>query len=156
MSFQISALPASRFAQLFGKGDEELRAIGVIARIADSKPGFPCRVTLRDAEPGERVLLLNYEHQSAATPYRSSHAIYVIDGAEDAEFEVGEMPEQMRSRLLSVRAFSGDGMLVGADVVEGPDAPELFDRMLGDKRTAYLHAHFARFGCYAARVDRAG
>ena len=25
--------------------------------VADSKPGFPCRVTLEDAEPGERLIL---------------------------------------------------------------------------------------------------
>jgi hypothetical protein len=94
MSFQISSLPSSRFEHLFGLPDKELRAKGVIARLADSKPGFPCRVTLRDAEPGTRMLLLNYEHQDAATPYRSSHAIYVIDGAEDAELAPGEIPNR--------------------------------------------------------------
>jgi hypothetical protein len=155
MSFQVSSLPSQKFRHLFGKSEEELRAAGVVVKTADSKPGFPCRVTLTDAEPGTRMLLLNYEHQSADTPYRSSHAIFVIDGAEEAELAPGEIPEQLCARLLSVRAFSGDGMLLDANVVEGAAAGELFERMLKNKRAAYLHVHFAKFGCYAARVDRA-
>jgi Protein of unknown function (DUF1203) len=155
MSFQISALPAQHFQHLFGKSDAELKAAGVLATIADAKPGFPCRLTLLDAEPGERVLLFNYEHQSAATPYRSSHAIYVIDGAQGAAPAPGEVPEQIRSRLLSVRAFSQDGMIVDADITHGDAAAEVFERMLADPKVGYLHAHFAKFGCYAARVDRA-
>jgi hypothetical protein len=152
--FQISALPASRFSHLYGRSDEELRAEGVVVSTADSKPGFPCRVSLTDAEPGARLLLMNFEHQDAATPYRSSHAIFVIDGAETPDLEPGEVPEQMRSRLLSVRAFSADGMIVNADVTEGARAADAFERMLQDTSVSYLHVHFAKFGCYAARVDR--
>jgi hypothetical protein len=100
------------------------------------------------------MLLLNYQHQDAATPYRSSHAIFVIDGAEDVELAPGEIPEQMRSRLLSVRAFSNEGMLLDAEVVTGVQAGEMFERMLRHRMAGYLHAHFAKFGCYAARVDR--
>jgi Protein of unknown function (DUF1203) len=153
--FQISPLPSSKFQHLFGLSDDKLRERGVVPAVADSKPGFPCRVSLRDAEPGTRLLLLNYEHQSAATPYRSAHAIYVADGAEEARLEPGEIPEQMRSRLLSVRAFSAEGMLIDADVTEGARVGELFARMLSNPGAAYLHAHYAKFGCYAARIDRA-
>jgi hypothetical protein len=155
MSFQISSLPSARFSHLFGRSADELRAEGVVVKAANAKPGFPCRVTLRDAEPGERVLLLNFEHQDAPTPYRSSHAIFVIDGAQEASLAPGEVPEQLRSRLLSVRAFSADGMLLDANVAEGAGASDVFEQMLRNKRAAYLHVHFAKFGCYAARVDRA-
>lgn len=153
-AFKISALPSERFRHLFGLSNEELDAAGVIVRVADAKPGYPCRVTLRDAEPGTRMLLLNYEHQDAATPYRSRHAIFVCDGAEEVAPAPGEVPEQLRSRLLSVRAFSEGGMMVEADVVEGGAAAEAFTRLLGNPETAYLHVHFAKYGCYAARVDR--
>lgn len=154
-AFKISALPSERFRHLFGLSDEVLDAAGVVVRVADAKPGYPCRVTLRDAEPGTRMLLLNYEHQDAATPYRSRHAIFVCDGAEDVAPAPGEVPEQLRSRLLSVRAFSEGGMMVEADVLEGGAAAEAFTRLLGNPETAYLHVHFAKYGCYAARVDRA-
>jgi hypothetical protein len=46
-------------------------------------------------------------------------------------------------------------MIVNADVTEGARAADAFERMLQDTSVAYLHVHFAKFGCYAARVDRA-
>lgn len=152
--FQISPLPAAKFQHLFGLSDDELRSAGVLAQVADA-PGFPCRVSLRDAEAGERVLLLNYEHQSALTPFRSSHAVFVREDAEEAQLQRGEVPQQLATRMLSVRAFSPDGMIVDADVVDGRASAELFERMLADERVSYLHAHYAKYGCYAARVDRA-
>src|SRR5262249_5468002 len=93
--FQISALPSDRFSHLYGLSEDALSALGVVVLTADSKPGFPCRVSLQDAEPGTRMLLLNYEHQDAATPYRSRHAIFVADGAKEAEPAPNEVPEQM-------------------------------------------------------------
>jgi hypothetical protein len=155
MGFRVVGLPASRFQELFGASEEALAARGVRACVADSKPGFPCRVSLREAEPGARVLLLNFEHQPAATPYRSSHAIYVVDGAKDATLEPGEVPEVLRSRPLSVRAFDAEGMMVDADLGDGRQAEALFERMLANPEVAYLQVHNAKRGCYAARVERA-
>ena len=154
MSFQVSPLPAEDFSALYGLSDDVLAGLGVIASTADAMPGFPCRVSLRDAEPGERVLLLNYEHQKAQTPFRASHAVYVIDGAKEAHPQIDEVPKQLASRLLSVRAFSTEHLMVNADVVEGEKASELFEKMLADRRTSYLQVHYARQGCYAARIDR--
>ena len=153
--FQITPLPSRPFSHLFGKSDEELATLGVVATTADSKPGFPCRVSLRDAEPGERVLLLNHQHQPADTVYRSAHAIFVIEGADEASLPAGEVPDAMQARMLSVRAFSADHMMTDADLVDGKDAATLFERLLADPRVAYLHAHYAKRGCYAARIDRA-
>ena len=152
--FQVSALPSERFRHLYGMSEEALAAAGVIVRVADAKPGYPCRVSLRDAEPGARMLLLNFEHQDAATPYRSAHAIFVRDGAEDTALAPGEVPELLRARLLSVRAFSQAGMIVDGEVTEGAGAASVFARLLDNPQAAYLHVHFAKFGCYAARVDR--
>jgi hypothetical protein len=152
--FQISALPSREFSHLFGKTEEDLAALDVVVMTADSKPGFPCRVSLRDAEPGERVLLFNHEHQAAETPYRSAHAIFVIDGAEDASVPAGEIPDLMQARMLSVRAFTADHMMTDADLVDGKRAAALFEKLLADPKVAYLHAHYAKRGCYAARVDR--
>ncbi len=154
MSFQISGLPLARFAPLFSMSDEALAALQIERRIADRKPGFPCRVSLRDAEPGERVLLLNYAHQPAGTPYRSNHAIFVREGAIEATPEVGEIPEVIRLRLISVRAFDAADMMVDADVVQGHELEPVIERMFAGDRVEYLHLHNAKPGCYAARVDR--
>src|SRR5262245_19292779 len=99
--------------------DEQLRERGAVRRTVDASPGYPCRVSLVDAEIGERVILVNFEHQPANTPYRASHAVYVRENASQAQPKVGEIPEALRRRLLSVRAFDDEGMMLEADVVDG-------------------------------------
>ncbi len=155
MSFRISALPVAPFAPLFGLRDRDLAARGVVRRIADRQPGFPCRVSLRDAGIGEAVLLLNYEHLPVPGPYRSRHAIYVREQAIECRPDVDEVPAVLASRLLSVRAFDADGMMLDADVVDGAGVGEAINRCFGDERVEFLHLHNAKPGCYAARADRA-
>jgi hypothetical protein len=155
MSFVVSALPVAQFEPLFALSDAELAQRGIVRRIVDG-PGSPCRVTLADAEPGETVLLMNYEHQPADTPFRSRHAIFVREGVEDRSFAEGEIPPAFRTRkFLSLRAFDGRGMMVDADITPTADLPAAIDRLLADPQVAYLHAHYAGAGCYAARIERA-
>jgi hypothetical protein len=148
-------LSSSLFRSLYGLSDEELAERGVEVKIADAPRGFPCRVSLRDAPAGARMLLLNFEHQPAETPYRSRHAIFVQDGAEEAHPGVDEVPEVLASRTLSVRAFDAAGQMVDGVVVNGREAAPLFERLLSNPEAAYLHVHNAGRGCYAARVERA-
>ncbi|HEX8300246.1 DUF1203 domain-containing protein [Sphingomonas sp.] len=155
MSFVIAGLEPAPFAHLFGLSDQALAERQAVRMIADAKPGFPCRVTLEDAEPGEAVLLVNHEHLPVETPYRSAHAIFVREGAGEPARFAGVIPEQLSSRLLSVRAFDGAGMMTDADVIEGTDLEALIARFFADATVAYLHVHNARRGCFAARVDRA-
>lgn len=155
MTFQLSALPASTFAPLFALSDEALAAKRCKRVVATSSPGFPCRVSLRDAEVGETLMLVNVEHLPVDSPFRSTHAVYVRQGADEARPVAGEIPAFLRSRLLSVRAFDAEGMMTDADVAPGTEVEALIERMLVPQAVKYLHVHFARPGCYAARVDRA-
>ena len=155
MAFQLSALDVARFSHLFNLSDEELAAQGVQRMRVTDKPGFPCRVSLRDADVGQNVLLLNYEHLDAATPYRASHAIFVEEGASPAVLDRDEIPASIRDRLISVRAFDADGMMRDADVVEGEAIAPVLQHLFEDPSVDFLHLHNARRGCYAARVDRA-
>jgi len=154
MTFQIRALAVDQFSHLFGKDEDELERLGVKRVLVDSMPGFPCRVSLQDAEVGESVLLMNYEHQAAASPFRSSHAIYVREEAIQAKPAENGVPEVLRRRILSLRAFDDAGMMVDADVVDGQKIVSVIDRMFGDDSVAYIHVHNAKMGCYAAWVER--
>lgn len=155
MSFMISGLDPAPFRRLYGLSNEALAAEQVIRMPVDVKPGFPCRVSLEDADPGETVLLLNFEHLAAASPYRSSHAIFVREGAETPARFKDEAPETLTSRLLSVRAFDCDALMTDAEVIEGETLVPLIQQYFADSRVAFLHVHNARRGCFAARVDRA-
>lgn len=154
INFLITALAAAAFAPLFGLSDAELAAQGVQCTAADRKPGLSCRVSLRDAERGETLLLFNHEHLSVAGPYRFRHAIFVRENAAEARLETGEIPEVLASRLLSVGAFDRASMMVDADVVQGTELRPLLNRMLGQAGLAYIHVHNSKRGCFAARVDR--
>jgi len=155
MDFQISGLPRATFAPLFELSDTELAGHGARRVRADRSPGFPCRVSLRDAEPGETLLLVNYEHLAVASPYRSRYAVYVRENAVDARLAPNEIPPVLQSRLLSLRGFDAQGMLIAADVVQGAELAGAIATMLAPASIAYLHVHNAKPGCYAARVDRA-
>lgn len=154
MSFTITGLDPNEFAPLFALSDEALAARGIIRKKATSKPGFPCRVTLEDAEPGETVLLLNYESHKAATPYRSAYAIFVRGGARDAASFTDELPPVFKGRPMAFRHFNAAGHLVGASLALNGDAKEKIEAAFSDSDVAYIHAHNAAHGCFAAEIRR--
>jgi hypothetical protein len=154
MSFRFKGLHSEQFSDLVTLSDAELEARGFRRMIADSKPGFPCRVSLEDAEPGERVLLINYEHQPAHSPYRAKGPVFVRESAA-ATYNADAVPSSLRSRLLSLRAYDADGMIVEADAVEGTEVEAVLTRLFARPDTAYIHIHYAKRGCFAALVERA-
>jgi hypothetical protein len=155
MHFRIRGLPAEKFAPLFALSDAELAAQGAVRRIADGRePGYPCRISLTDSKPGDELILANYEHHPVASPYRMRFAIFVRKGEETFD-ELDTVPEQLRKRTLVVRAFDGDAMMVGFELVEGVKLESAIERQFTDPRAVYLHVHFAAPGCYAASVERA-
>jgi hypothetical protein len=155
MTFRVIGLDPAPFEHLYGLRDDELAALGTKRYVVDAKPGYPDRVELRDLEPGERALLVNFVHQAADTPYKASHAIFVREGATAVDIPVGKLPEVMRIRPLSLRAFDAEHMMVDADLVDGTGAKVVIRRFLANPAVAYIQAHYAKRGCYAARIERA-
>lgn len=155
MSFQIHALAADTFAALFALPDDELRARDIRSVVADGRPVYPCRVSLQDAVEGERLLLLPYDHHRVDTPYRASGPVYVREAVSQALPAIGEVPALLRTRLLSLRAYDARGMMVWADVVPGTEVEAAIEALFAIERTAYIHIHYAKPGCYACRVERA-
>ena len=155
MSFQISALNIDQFSHMFGQDQEALVKYGVQRRVVDSNPRFPCRVSLQDAEVGESVLLMNYEHQPMRTPFRSSHAIFIREDASQAMPDRNEVPGMFRHRLLSVRAFDTSGMIIDADIIDGEHLESTIDHLLENDCAGYLHIHNAKMGCYLGLAERA-
>ncbi len=152
--FRIRGLQAQQFAHLFALDEAQLAQHSARRMIA-RESGFPCRISLTDAAAGDPVILVNYEHHAVDTPFRSSFAIYVREG--EATFDaVNEVPAQLRKRLLSLRGYDREGMLRTADVVDGQRLESGIEAIFSDEEVAYIHAHFAKPGCYAALIERAG
>jgi len=157
MTYSITGLPVEPFRPFFGLPDEELARHHIVRMIADEPVGYPCRVLLEDARPGDSLLLLNHEYQPAATPYRGRHAIFVNEAATAPRTFVDEIPPVLSVRkAISLRAFDARDMMIDADVVAGAEVEAAVFRLLENPKTAYLHAHNAGRGCFAARIDRAG
>jgi len=155
MSFQIHSLPAEDFADFFALSDAELAEKNPCRQIVQSKPGTPCRVSMADAEVGETVILLNYEHQPEQSPYKATHAIFVREDVPQANLAVGEVPEVLRSRVISLRLFDRNHMMIDADVLQGDDLAHAIKTAFENDQVSYAHLHNAKPGCFAASVTRA-
>ena len=76
MTYRIQGLDPTPFTPLFAMDDEALAAQGIV-RMTVTDPNFPCRVSLRDRDLGESVILLNHVSHDVANAYRASHEIFV-------------------------------------------------------------------------------
>ncbi|HEX2591642.1 MAG TPA: DUF1203 domain-containing protein [Rhizomicrobium sp.] len=155
MSYRFTGLEPALFSDLFALSDAELAARGMSRVTADAKPGFPCRVSLVDAEPGEQLILLPFDHQPAHSPYKASGPIFVRKDADEAAAITEGLPPVLNGRLLSLRAYDGQDLIVDAEVVPGTDAEYIIERFFARDDVSYIHIHNAKRGCYACRVDRA-
>ena len=153
MTYRITGLDPAPFRLLFELSYAELAARGMLRMTVTEKPGFPCRVSLVDREVGERVILLNHVSHDVANPYRASHAIFVTDEAERAEF-TDRVPPVFEPRILSLRGFDERGMMAAAILTQPGEADAGIRRLFDDPDIAYIHAHNATRGCFSAQIDR--
>lgn len=153
MTFRIVGLDPARYRRLHALPEEALRAEGARRVRVQAKHAAPCRISLDDAEVGETVLLLSHEHQPADTPYRQQGPIFVRET--EARFDaVGAIPPALARRPLSLRGFDREHMMIEADLADGADAAALIERFFANPDVAYIQAHYARRGCFAALIDR--
>jgi hypothetical protein len=155
MGFRILGLSPAPFQSLFGLPDEALAERGARRTIADKAVGFPDRIEVRDAAPGESLLLINFVHQPAHTPYYASHAIFIREGAAERLDVADTVPDALRIRPISLRAFDATHMMVAADLSDGRVLEAAIERLLDQQHVSYIQAHFAVRGCYACRIERA-
>lgn len=154
MTYRISGLPMAPFAPLFDLDNAELATHCAMRITADADRGFPCRVSLVDAGKGDPLILVHHISHDVATPYRTAYAIYVRGNAQEAEPFVDCTPPVFEGRPLSLRGFDKAGMLRGALLAQTGQADSMIRTLLDRDEIAYIHAHNAAHGCFAARVDR--
>jgi hypothetical protein len=154
MTYRIAGLPPADFLPLFALSDSELASHRAMRVTASQHPGYPCRVTLRDAPAGEELILLHHVSHDVATAYRSAFAIYVSRSDDAPEYR-DAIPPVMQGRSLGLRGFDAAGMLRDARLAPPGEADAGIRDLFGDPEIAYIHAHNAAHGCFVARVDRA-
>jgi Protein of unknown function (DUF1203) len=154
MTYRISGLERDQFEPLFAMSDEALGEQGARRVTADSPTGFPCRVTLQDAAPGESLILLNYVSHDVPTPFRTAYGIYVREAADAPPCYTDEVPPVLERRTLGLRGFDTEGMLRGGLLAMPGEADARIRELFERPEIASIHAHNAAVGCFLARVER--
>jgi hypothetical protein len=153
MTYTINGLARESFAGLFHLADDELAARGARRVVADDH-GFPCRVSLVDAAPGETLILINHVSHDVEGPYRASHAILVREKAEQAPAYIDRIPPVFEKRTLSFRGFDARGDLVASRVSRPGEHDGSIRELLADPNIDHVDAHNAGHGCFSARIER--
>jgi len=153
--FQVQPLDYGQFSSYFSMSDDELAGMNAARMTVTETPGTPCRVSLSDAEVGEEVILVSFNHLATASPYQAKGPIFIRKNAKPANLSPNELPTMLRSRILSVRAYSAAGFMNDATVVPGSEIDAVIDSFLDDRETAFVHIHFAKPGCFACSIVRA-
>jgi hypothetical protein len=152
--FQLCGLPHENFEPLFSLSDEQLLLRGATRKLATENFGFPCRISLQDANIGDELLLLSYVHQPAASPYRASGPIYVRKGARTTHMPPGVVPPYVQQRLISLRAYDASHIMIDAVVSEGTSVAEQLEQLFSNSQTSYVHLHNAKRGCFSCVAKR--
>lgn len=154
MSFLIQALNRKNVEPYLSLNEAGLVDKGARWVTATHFPGFPCRVSLQDASVGERVLLLPFTHLDTTSPYRASGPIFVREQACYAEMIPNQVPDFLRHRVISVRGYSSEDMMLDATTVNGNAIEQGIDSLFANPQVHYLHLHNAGPGCYMCKVNR--
>ena len=154
-SFRLLGLDPAPFEPLFELTDEQLREHGALRRIADTSGRYPCRISLQEADAGEELLLLPFAHLRSRSPYQSSGPIFVRRGVPRHDAAPGEVPEYVAKRVISLRGYDGDDLMIDAGIAQGAEATAAeIRRLLANPSVSYLHLHNAMRGCYSCKAVR--
>jgi len=155
MTYRIRGLDPQTFAPEFARSDQAL-AQSRSQRVVADDGRYPCRVSLEDAEQGEELLLTHFANHAVETPYRNAFAIFVRREANHAAEFVDELPPILRARPIALRCYDAEGNLHRAALALADDVDTLTRELLDDPTVAYIDAHNAMHGCFAARIEREG
>ena len=154
MTYRITGIDPAPYRHFYGLTDAELAEHGVVRMAVTAKPGFPCRVSLTDRKVGEKMLLLNHVSHDVAGPYRASHAIFITEGETEPAVFLDEVPPVFATRVLSLRGFDRDGMMIDAALAQPGEADGGIRKLFANDAIETIHAHNATRGCFAARIER--
>ena len=150
-AFQITGIHATEATTLIESATNNGSGI---QQIVDQYPGYPCRVSLEDAQIGETVLLFPYKHHDVDSPYQSTGAIYIRLAGEEAQLQPNEIPKMLIHRLLSLRVYDQNAMMIDARTTPGTELERYIKQIFSNPRAEYIHVHNAGPGCYNCQVNR--
>lgn len=152
-AFKITGIE-KHYNELFKLTQEELLKQGAVRMIADEKPGYPCRISLEDAEIGEAVILFPYKHHHTNSPYQASGPVFIRKNAKKSELGINEIPKMLLHRLLSLRIYNDQGMMTDAKTIDGKYLKDEIETIFSRESASYIQIHNSGPGCYNCQVNR--
>jgi hypothetical protein len=120
---------------------------------ADSPEGYPCRLCLRWAQPGERLILFPFASIAPGRPYSESGPIFVHAERCERYRLTNEFPAEFR-RGRAIRAYDSEQNMIAGEVVNGNEPEAVIEKLLQNQETAFLQVRSASRGCYTMGIER--
>ncbi|MFI1384080.1 DUF1203 domain-containing protein [Embleya sp. NPDC020886] len=150
-AFVVRAIPAE-FLDTVRAAGTDVSGHPVEPRAAGG--GEPLRCCLRDAEPGESLILFGYEPPLPASPYREIGAVFTHAEACPGPTDDG-YPPHWRDRPQVFRAYDALGRIHPTSRVHDTDAPEgALAEILADPEVTRIHSRNITYGCYMFAITR--
>jgi hypothetical protein len=156
MNISIASIPDRYLQRVRSEGLDDL---GQPVKRVIAQGGEPCRDVLRRAVAGEELILSSFTPFSKAGPYKEYGPIFVLAQPADAPASRNELPraggptDYLREQFV-IRAYSANEEILDAAMVKSPDFATTVERFFASSETAFLHARFPTYGCFALRIDR--
>jgi hypothetical protein len=150
-SFVISALPTEALDRA---RTEPIDLTGSEVADLPAEGGEPLRCCLRDARPGEPLVLFRYAPPQAAGPYREVGPVFAhrhdCGGHGDAGY-----PADLRHRPQVLRAYDERGRIHPATRVhDGADPEREIADVLAQPGVVAVHSRNIAYGCFMFAVTR--
>jgi hypothetical protein len=152
IAFQVHALPTVDLERVRTRGTD---ASGTPVERLAAGGGEPSRCCLRDAAPGERLILFGYAPEIPVSPYREVGPVFAHAERCDGPTERESYPADWRGRPQVLRAYDARGWIHGSTHVhDGSDPESHIEAMLADPDVEQIHSRNVAYGCYMFRVTR--
>ena len=146
-TFRVEAIPADTLDLIRTTGRDE--AGNVPRERIDEEGGSPLRCCLRDAEPGERMLLIAYTPPGIAGPYAERGPVFIHAEPCAGYPDVHSYPQGLGHRRQIVRGYDHDGNMATATIVaDGGEAERELNTILSRPEIRVAHVRNVAAGCY--------
>jgi hypothetical protein len=153
MSYRANALPADLLRDLRATGRA---AAGGQVEHAVATGGEPLRCCLRDAVPGESLLLFGYEPPLPPSPYREIGPVFAHEQACPGRPAQDGYPPAWRGRSQVLRAYDERGWIHEATTVHDGTVPEAaIAAVLARPGVVQIHSRNVAYGCFMFTITRA-
>jgi len=153
INFKITAI-TNTYNPLFELTAEALAEKNMVKMLVDATPGFPCRVSLEDAEIGEEVLLLPFEYHKTTSPYKASGPVFIRKNAVKADLTVNEIPKMLFKRQQTLRVYDANGMMIATKSPTADALRKEIETLLKNPIASYIQIHNTNPGCYNCQINR--